>query len=129
MACKDSWPKPEGIYERRQVCREILEMIARHGATRIAMPPLRQGKGVHGRGQVRQHAFEGVQGIAIAVQAQHGNARGVSLLNILELHLVGKLDRLDNRCHAYCVHSTLPFFHYLFNYPNRTEGLSRTTRS
>ena len=48
--------------------RQILRIIARHGASRIAMASLRQGKDVQGRGQMRQHALEGAPGVGDAVQ-------------------------------------------------------------
>jgi len=39
-------------HERRQVRREVLRTVARRGALRVAVAPLRDGEGVDGRGQV-----------------------------------------------------------------------------
>jgi hypothetical protein len=50
---------------------------------------------------MRQHEFEGLPRVDVAVQEQCGNARGVSLLDIGKLDLVRKFNRFDNRCHVY----------------------------
>jgi hypothetical protein len=71
--------------------------------------PLRQGEGVNGVRQVRQYSFEGAPGVSDGMQKYHGNARGVSLLHIGKLYLVGKLNRCDNRCHVYLSRPRPPF--------------------
>ena len=74
MAGNDGCSEMERVHERCQVCREIIETIACHRTTRIAVAPLCQGKGADGLGQVRQHALEGVPGVSDAMQQQQGCA-------------------------------------------------------
>src|SRR3712207_493178 len=65
------------------------------------MPPLRQREGVDGLGQVGEHGLERAPGIGDAVQEHHGDARWISLLDILELDSVGKRDGFDGGCRTW----------------------------
>src|SRR5918992_393425 len=93
-------PEPKGIHERHHVCRKIASAIASRRTIRIAMAPLGHGKGMDGLGQVRQHGLEGVPRVSITMQKDHGNARGISLLDIGKLNPVRKLNRLDDGYHG-----------------------------
>jgi len=95
MARDDGCFELEHVHKRYEIRREIMDTVPRRGATRVAVAPLRQGEGADGFGQMRQHALEGAPGVREAVQEQHRDARGVSLLDVGELHLVGKLYGLD----------------------------------
>src|SRR5690606_31031230 len=75
--CDDGGFKMEGVHERCEVRCEIMRAIALRGATRITVAPLRQGKGVNGAGQVRQHSFKGAPGVSDGMQKYHGNTQGI----------------------------------------------------
>jgi hypothetical protein len=86
VAGDDGRPKSQGVREGREVRREILRAVARQGAICVAVTPLRQSESAKGIGQVRQHALEGARRVSDAMQKQNGNARRISLLDIVELN-------------------------------------------
>jgi hypothetical protein len=99
VADDDGRPEPKRIDERRHVGCEIARAVARYRGIRVTVPPLRQGERMNRRGQMRQHSLEGAPRVSHTMQEKHGNAGGLSLLDIGKIDSIRKRNGLDEGRH------------------------------
>ena len=66
----------ERVHESREIRREIAQDGTPRGTARVAMAPLRQGKGVNGLGQIGEHELEGSPGVQKACRSNTGTPDG-----------------------------------------------------
>jgi hypothetical protein len=106
MPDDDGYFESKYVHERGEIRREVRHSVARGGATRVAVTPLRQGEGVDGLGQERQHGLEGAPGVQETVHEHDGNACRVSLLDVGEPYPAVKLDDPDDGFVYYWSHAS-----------------------